>query len=506
MDTAPILIDGVWRVAASESWFQAEDPTTGETLPLHFPVSTWADCDMALAAASRAARELRLLSGERIASFLNMYADNIESAADSITRAAVEETALPLTPRLREIELPRTTDQLRQAAVAACEGSWRHVAIDTERNIRCTFAPIGPVVIFGPNNFPLAFNGVSGGDFASAIAAGNPVIAKAHPLHPNTTRLLAEEARKAEKAANLPPGTVQMIYHVSNENGLRLVSDLRVGAIGFTGSRTAGLALKRAAEDTGRPIYLEMSSLNPVIFFPGSIRERVDDLARELADSCLAAAGQFCTSPNLLLALEGPETEQLIQRTARNFIGCPERPLLSRSVRDKVQQGVRALQDAGADLVIGGHVIDEPGYRHQNTLLRVAASRFIATPSQLQREVFGNATLFVIASSPDEMEQVLWLLQGSLTGSIYSAELDHTDDELYARMEPLLRERTGRLLNDKMPTGVAVSPAMNHGGPYPATSHPGFSAVGIPHAITRFTALQCYEGVRDDRLPHFLRS
>src|SRR5271154_2902517 len=216
MDVAQILIDGEWRKAQSITSFRAINPAKGETLAAPFPISEWDDCDMALNAASRAARELREVGPERITAFLEAYASNIESAAEAIVAAAHEETGLPASPRLKDVELPRTTNQLRQAATAAREESWKRATLDLGRNIRSCFAPIGPVIVFGPNNFPLAFNGISGGDFAAAIAAGNPVIAKAHPLHPNTTRLLAEEARKAVAQAGLPLATVQLIYNISN--------------------------------------------------------------------------------------------------------------------------------------------------------------------------------------------------------------------------------------------------------------------------------------------------
>src|SRR3981189_1095077 len=351
MDAAQVLIDGKWRAADAEGTFHAENPAKGEALPPAFPISRWSDCDAALNAATKAAAELRTTDPQKIAAFLDAYASNIEASADSIVAAAAEETALPVTPRLKDVELPRTTNQLRQAAAAVREESWRHATLDLEKNIRSCFSSIGPVVVFGPNNFPFAFNGVSGGDFAAAIAAGNPVIAKAHPLHPNPTRLLAEQAFKAVQQAGLPPATVQLIYNVSNENGLKLVGDPRVGAIGFTGSRNAGLHLRRAAEDAGKPIYLEMSSINPVIFLPGAIAERPEQLATELVDSVLAGSGQFCTSPNLLLPFETPEnkpqTESFLNQIAKSFQERPTQPLLSAAGRRQLHQGVTALTSAG---------------------------------------------------------------------------------------------------------------------------------------------------------------
>ena len=504
MDVAQVLIDGRWRAADAEGTFHAENPAKGEMLPLAFPTSRWSDCDLALTAATKAATELRNVQPAKIAAFLEAYAANIEAAAPAIIAAAAEETALPVTPRLKDVELPRTTNQLRQAAAAVREESWRNATLDLEKNIRSCFAPIGPVVIFGPNNFPFAFNGVSGGDFAAAIAAGNPVIAKAHPLHPNTTRLLAEQAFKAVEQIGLPLATVQLLYNVSNENGLKLVSDPRVGAVGFTGSRNAGLILKRAAEDAGKPIFLEMSSINPVIFLPGALSERSEQLATELVDSTLAGSGQFCTSPNLILAFETPQTEPFLAQIAKSFTERPTQPLLSAAGRKQLKQGVAALTSAGAQLVAGGDNAPGEGYRFANTLLRTTSARFLAAPHELQREVFGNATLVVVVNTQQELQSILSLLEGNLTGSIYSAK-SGADDALYDGVVPLLREKVGRLLNDKMPTGVAVSPAMNHGGPFPSTANPGVTSVGIPASITRFAKLECYDAVRSERLPAILK-
>ncbi len=504
MDVAQVLIDGQWRTADAEGTFHAENPAKGEALPMAFPISRWSDCDRALNAATEAAKELRDTEPAKIAAFLEAYADNIESAAPALVAAAAEETALPVAPRLKDVELPRTTNQLRQAAAAARDESWRQATLDLEKNIRSCLSPIGPVVVFGPNNFPFAFNGVSGGDFAAAVAAGNPVIAKAHPLHPNTTRLLAEQALRAVEATKMPRATVQMIYNVSNETGLRLVGDPRVGAIGFTGSRNAGLHLKRAAEDSGIPIYLEMSSVNPVVFLPGALAERSEGLAQELVDSCLAGAGQFCTSPNLVLVFKTPETEGFLGKIASSFSERPAQPLLSGAGRKQLNQGVVALAAAGAQVVTGGKDAPGEGYRYANTLLRASGAEFLAKPHDLQREIFGNATLAVVVDTPKELESILSSLEGNLTGSVYSDKAG-VDDGLYDAVAPILRQKVGRLLNDKMPTGVAVSSAMNHGGPYPSTANPGVTSVGLPAAMRRFARLDCYDAVRQERLPAILR-
>lgn len=508
MSLQPVLLAGQWRAAQSTGSFRAANPATGETLPGEYPVSAWADADAALTAAAGTAAILRALPdderAERVARFLNRFAERLEARSAEIVDLAHLETALPKKPRLADVELPRTTNQLRQAAAAALEGSWALPTIDPKINLRSILAPIGPVVVFGPNNFPFAYSGAAGGDFASAIAAGNPVIAKAHPLHPGTTRLLAEEAFAAVGEAGLPAALVQLLYHLEPESGLRLVSDPRVGAVGFTGSRAAGLRLKAAADAAGRPIYLELSSINPVVILPGALAERGAKLAEEFAGSCLLGGGQFCTNPGLVLLFEGDAAEDFIAAVKARFEAAAPPSLLSAGGQRSLGESVRALQAAGAHLVTGGAALPAPGARFANTLLRVTGAQFLAAPEKLQAEAFGSTALLVVVRDGTEAAAVLARLEGNLTGSLYS-DTAGTDEPLYRELAALLRPRVGRLLNDKMPTGVAVSPAMNHGGPYPATGHPGFTAVGMPAALRRFAMLQCYDSVRPDRLPVALR-
>src|SRR5688572_21885385 len=503
MSDYPVLIGGTWRPAKATKTFQAVNPATGQPLPGTYPVSGWDDCDAALSAAARAATELRRASPHAIAQFLTSFAERIEAAKDAIVEQAHLETALPRAPRLADVELPRTTTQLRQAADAALEGSWALPTIDTKNQIRSCFEPIGPVVVFGPNNFPFAFSGVAGGDFAAAIAAGNPVIGKAHPLHPGTGRLLAEAAFTALGETGLPPATVQMIYKIDHQSGQRLVSDSRVGASAFTGSRAAGMALKNAADAEGKPIYLEMSSINPVVILPGALAERGSKVAADFASSCLMGGGQFCTNAGFVLLLADARTDQFIDEVKNAFDAAQPPALLSDGVAKGLAHSVETLRRAGADLLTTPGVAK--GARHPNTLLRVTGRQFLAEPEKLQTEAFGSASLCVVASDVEEAEEVLSHLEGNLTGCIYS-DTQGRDEGLYARLAPALRRRVGRLLDDQMPAGGAVSPAMNHGGPFPATGHPGFTAVGIPASLRRFGMLCCYDNVREHRLPAALRN
>jgi len=504
MPMQPVLIAGQWRAARATGAFRAENPAAGEPLPDEYPVSAWEDVDAALAAATGAMPALRATPPEALARFLTRYAERIEGRAEEIVSLAHLETALPRSPRLADVELPRTTNQLRQAARAAVEGCWALPTIDTKLNIRSYYAALGPIFVFGPNNFPLAFNSVAGGDFAAALAAGNPVIAKANTSHAGTTRLLAEEAHEAAKDAGLPAAVVQLIYRTSHVDGERLVADPRTGATGYTGSRSAGLKLKAAADAAGKPIYLELSSVNPVVVLPGALAERADGIADEFTGSCLLGAGQFCTNPGLVVLLAGEATERFVSAVKQRFEAAAVAPLLSSAVQRSLATSMTVLQEAGARLITGGAPAAGPGYRFANTLLRVDGARFVAEPEKLQTEAFGNATLMVVAKDAEEAEGVLDSVEGNLTGCLYT-DTDGADEALHDRLAPRLRARVGRLLNDKMPTGVAVTPAMNHGGPFPATGHPGFTAVGIPASMRRFGMLQCFDAVRPSRLPPALR-
>jgi NADP-dependent aldehyde dehydrogenase len=506
MPIQPVLIDGVWQEARFPvGSFRAANPATKEPLQEIYPVSSFADIESALQASHRAASELRSIRPEAIADFLEAYANKIEKHRDTLIQMASLETALPEEPRLCSIELPRTTDQLRQAAAACRDRSWCRATIETKNNIRSKHGPLGgPVVIFGPNNFPFAFNSAAGGDFAAAVASGNPVIAKANPGHPGTTKIFAEIALETLIENNLPRGILHLLYHFEPEDGLKLAAHPLVGATAFTGNRSSGLRLKKAADEAGKPVYLEMSSLNPVILLPGSLEERSEQIAREFFTSCTMGSGQFCTKPGLVILKQGPQSEVFFDYTLKLFRRTPGGILLSQNTLNRLREAVARMALHGAEIVAGNKESGGPGYSLANTLLRVSGEGFLEHPQELQVEAFGSASLIVFAQDNEQMLKIVESLEGNLSGTIYS-DSQNRDDDLYNKIEPILRLKVGRLLNDKMPTGVAVSPAMNHGGPYPATGHPGFTSVGIPASLLRFTALQCYDNVRPHRLPEELQ-
>ena len=503
MTTHQVLINGQWRDSDSSGTFQANDPKAAAPIPEDYPVSSWAECETALDVAAACFEQLRSTPRQDIAKFLEAYADRIDARSEEIRTMAALETALPFDTRLVG-ELARTSGQLRQAATAARSASWCMPVIDTATSIRSYYAAIGPVAVFGPNNFPLAFGSISGGDFAAAIAAGNPVIAKANSMHPGTSRLLAEEAQAAADETGMPKGIVQMIYRIDHADGERLAADPRVAAIGYTGSRNAGLVLKSAADKVGKPIYLELSSVNPIVILSGALDERGEEIATELTGSCLMGAGQFCTNPGLIILQEGPSADQFIESASKNFDAAPTGTLFSKSGENGLASAIETLKSAGAEAVCGGTTGGGEGFSYANTILKVSGEGFVNNAQALQTEAFGASTLVVLASSIPQISEILGHLEGNLTGCIYSAT-DGSDDSDYDAVVPNLRQKVGRLINDKMPTGVAVSPAMNHGGPFPATGHPGFTAVGMPGSIVRFSMLQCFDNIRSHRLPEILQ-
>ena len=506
MQPEPILLAGHWTTPSDPpSTFTAFNPASAEALAAIYPVSAWHDLDEMLRAATEAATVLAGTPADEIGGFLDEYANRIQASADELVRVAHIETALAEAPRLRDVELPRTINQLRQAAAAAREGSWSLPTIDVKLNIRSRLEALGkPVVVMGPNNFPYAFNGIAGGDFAAAIAAGNPVIAKAHPAHAGTTRVFARLAHEAVLARGLPPAMVQMFYRCSPQDGLRLIGDRRTGALGFTGGRPTGLKLKAAADAAGVPAYFELGSVNPVVMLPGALTERAAALAAEFAGSCLLGTGQFCTNPGIILMVRGAGADSFLAEAVAKFTAAPVGALLAPDMPAILKATSAKLVAHGASLLCGGSIGAPPGFRFQNTLLTVDGTKFLRHPSEFQEEMFGPCSVVVVAEDVEELEACVSELEAGLTGALYTAT-NGADDALHDRLAPLIAKNVGRILNDKMPTGVAVSPAMVHGGPYPATGHPGFTAVGIPASIRRFGALRCYDNFRPARLPAILQ-
>lgn len=497
---AHVLIDGEWRPARQVSSFTTAAPRTGEVLST-IAVSGAEDLEDALVAAVRAFRELREAQPDKIAGLLVTLAGLIEQNAESLTTVAADETGLGIEPRLNSVELPRTANQLRQAAAAARSRQWRRPQISPADGIAAWRTPLnGPVLVLGPNNFPLAFNPVAGGDFAAAIATHHPVVALSNPGHPRTTAHLADLGRQAAERVGLDRATVQLIHAVPQDAGLTLAGDSRLAAIAYTGSRRAGLALKSAADTAGVPMYAELSAVNPVVVLPEAAHERGRDIASQLATSIMGSAGQLCTKPGILI-VPGDVGDPVARGLARAIANSDPLVVLSQRIVIELADlsgrwtaaGARPLTDSEQPAAGSGNWV-------RPRLFEVTAEQFAEEPDLFGTEAFGPMALVVRWKDLDALLQVVGLLQPSLTGTLFTAASGR-DEAMYATIQPMLAARVGRLLDNKVPTGVAVVPAMHHGGPFPSASHAGYTSVGIPESLIRFTGRQAFDNVPDAHLP-----
>ncbi|WP_437316238.1 aldehyde dehydrogenase (NADP(+)) [Sorangium sp. So ce385] len=475
--------------------FFAHNAATGEKLGAYRD-ATADEIDAAARAAVAAAQAFADLAPEQRARFLETAADEIMALGDALIQTAHRETGLPVA-RL-EGERGRTTGQLRLFAAVVREGSWVDARIDPalpdrkplpRPDLRRMLRPIGPVAVFGASNFPLAFS-VAGGDTASALAAGNPVVVKAHPAHPGTSDLVASALRSAVQKAGLPAGVFGMVHGASPEVSLLLVRHEAIQAVGFTGSTRAGRALFDAAAARPRPIpvFAEMSSINPLVVLPGALRERRDAIAEGLANSCTLGVGQFCTKPGLVLGLASPEWDAFAQSVADRGRAIAPGVMLHAGIQASFDRSVRELG--------GVEWLTDAGAR----VARVSAADFARQP-HLAHEIFGPYALLVTASSRGELLELLGALEGQLTATLHG-----TAEDLAAAQDlvDVLSRVAGRLVFNGYPTGVEVSHAMHHGGPYPASSDVRFTSVGTA-AIFRFARPVCYQSCPPALLPPALR-
>ena len=469
------------------------NPSTGDAIGADFPRSSRADLEALADTAFDAIDALADAPGAKIAGFLEDYAARLDSDRAGIAALAHEETALPLSPRLSEVEFNRMTFQLRAAAECLRDESWREVARDEKNGLRSTLVPLGgAVVCFGPSNFPLAFNGVSGGDFCAAIAARNPVIAKAHPAQLNTTARLFAHACAARDGAGLPKAAVQCFYDCDADDGEALMTHAAVAALGFTGSRASGLRLKAVCDRFGKLSSLEMSSVNPVFVASAAGLERAEGIADAWAASVLLGGGQFCTKPGVIFVSGEAAAARIAERATQILRAAQPTVLLSEGIRTHLAQSLDALRGIGARLMCGGNQVG-PGFRFEPTLCVLDAGKARANRSIALREAFGPLGLVIVIEGDAQLVDFARMLDGQLAATMVSDAADAaTRDTLLS----ILRFKVGRLLDEAMPTGVTVSPAMVHGGPFPATGDMRFTAVGIPTAVKRFSKLLCLDRVR----------
>ena len=480
---------------------RAANPATGEDLEPAFVEANPEEIDQALSLAAEAAIPYGKLSGRSKALFLRTIADEIEALGDALVERATAETALPAA-RING-ERGRTCGQLRMFADLVEDGSWVDARIDhadPERqpvpkpDTRSMLRPIGPVAVFCASNFPLAFS-VAGGDTASALAAGNPVVVKAHSAHPGTAELVGSAVRAAVEKCGLPEGVFSLLFGGGRSVGAALVKDPRVKAVGFTGSRAGGRALMdiAAAREEPIPVYAEMSSINPVFVLPGAMAERSESIATGLHGSVTLGVGQFCTNPGLVMV--GSAVDETFLGTLEKLMGeTAAATMLTSGICDSYRGGVEKMGALdGVECVVSGA---GEGNSAAAAVFKTDAATFLSG-NGIDDEVFGPATLLVTHDSREQLLELARSLEGQLTATLHGTEDDLND---YADLVQVLETRVGRLVVNGFPTGVEVGQSIVHGGPYPATSDGRSTSVGT-QAIYRFARPVCYQGFPQSALP-----
>ena len=503
-------IIGFLAGAVTNQVFRATNPKSGDHLKPSFFAATQDEIERAASLAHQAFETYSRVSGRDRGAFLRKIAANIESIAEELVERAELETALPKA-RLQG-ETARTCGQLRLFAGVVEEGSWVAARIDSadqERkpspkpDIRSMLRPLGPVVVFGASNFPLAFS-VAGGDTASALAAGNPVMVKGHSAHPGTSELVGQAVVEAVRQCKLPEGVFSLLFGSGNQVGTALMRHHFVKAAGFTGSRTAGRILMDVAAARPEPIpfYAEMSSTNPIFILPGALRERVDSIATGLHASFTLGAGQFCTKPGMVFLPATAQASEFIGKLQQLVSASAPFHLLTGGIRSaysaaitdrKTKTNVKLIAEMlpssnGGECSVGA------------ALFETDAESFLKDEN-LSSEIFGPATLLFRHSNRDEALEAARNLEGHLTATIHGTEQDLRE---FSDLITILERKVGRLVFNGFPTGVEVCHAMVHGGPYPATSDGRSTSVGS-QAIFRFSRPVCYQGFPQAALPDELK-
>src|SRR5579859_35905 len=490
--------------------FYAADPLTGETLQPQFISASAEEVDQAVRLAADAFATYGHTSGRERGRLLRRIAEKLEALAADVIERAQRETALPQA-RLQS-EMARTCGQLRMFAEVAEEGSWVQARIDPAQpqrkplprpDLRSMLRPLGPIVVFGASNFPLAFS-VAGGDTASALAAGNPVIVKAHPAHPGTSELVGRAIQESVRECGLPEGVFSLLFDAGTRVGTELLKHPLVKAGGFTGSRTAGRILMdlAAARPEPIPFFAEMSSTNPVFILLGALKERGENIATGLHTSFTMGAGQFCTKPGMVFLPQAEEAQAFSQKLQQLMKGTGSFHLLTKGICSSYGS---AIEDRGTNQAVELLAEAPPGgqgggFGAQAALFQTDAEAFLN--SDLADEIFGPTTLLVNHSSRDQVLDIAKSLEGHLTATIHGTEHDLRD---FADLIAILENKVGRLIFNGFPTGVEVTHAMVHGGPYPATSDGRSTSVGS-QAIFRFARPVCYQGFSDGILPDALKN
>ena len=483
------------------------NPATNEQLEPGYTLITEEQLKAATAAAAAAYPSFSTLDPETHARFLEAIAGNIEAIGEELITRAGLETGLPAA-RLQG-ERARTTGQLRLFAAVVRQGDFRGVRIDPalpdraplpRADIRQRQIPLGPVAVFGASNFPLAFS-TAGGDTASALAAGCPVVFKAHNAHPGTGELVGQAIAQAVRDTGLHPGVFSLIYGPGSSIGQALVADPAIKAVGFTGSQSAGIALMRtaAARPEPIPVYAEMSSLNPVFVFPGAIAgnaEEIGALAQQYVTAVTGSSGQLCTSPGLLFAPAGEAGDAFAAAVGRAVSACAGQTMLTAGIAGSWNAGAEALGSAGNVTVVGQGAEGATQNAPAPAIFGTSVAEFVSN-HVLHAEIFGAASLVIRYSTTEELVDAASRLEGQLTASLQLTEADYP---AAAGLIPVLEQKVGRIIVNGWPTGVEVGHAMVHGGPFPATSDTRTTSVGTL-AINRFLRPVAYQNLPQELLP-----
>lgn len=503
-----VLLIGQEAVTGKEAQFRGVDPTSGKTLEPGFFGAGSLEVEQACAIAEAAFDRFRETDLEERATFLETIASEIEATGDILIERAMAESGLPR-PRL-EAERGRTCNQLRMFADVIRQGEWLDPRLDSplpdrtpapKPDLRQRHIGVGPVAVFGASNFPLAFS-VAGGDTASALAAGCPVIVKGHSAHPGTSELVGRAIQSASAKCKMPVGVFSLLFGSGNVVGQALVSDPRIQAVGFTGSRRGGTALQKTAQARTQPIpvYAEMSSINPVFILPAALKSRGEELGEAFVASLNMGAGQFCTSPGLVIAVRGPELDAFVRSASHAVEKSPSQTMLTPGIYKAYKAGVENLIRTSSVRKVACGQAGNGANKCQTNLFMASATDFL-DDSNLQAEVFGACSLIIVCNDIDEMFRVTAQLEGQLTVTL---QMDDADSDLASKLLPKLELKAGRLLANGWPTGVEVCHAMVHGGPYPATSDARTTSVGSA-AINRFLRPVCYQDFPQTLLPRALK-
>ena len=501
---------GSERVAGSGASFCATDAARGVALEPRFFDADEAMVARACERAAAAEDAYAAIGGAARAAFLRRIAAEILALGDVLVERVAMETALPIA-RI-QTERARTMFQLETFARVIEEGSWVDARIDRadrERkpqpkpDLRAMLRPIGPVAVFGASNFPLAYS-VAGGDTASALAVGCPVVVKAHSMHPGTSELVALAIDAAARATGMPDGVFSMVHGKGHAVGAALVRHSAIAAVGFTGSFDGGSALCRLASErhTPIPVFAEMGSVNPVVVLPNALAQRGATIGQAVASSSLLACGQFCTSPGMVLYCEGAGASDLVEAIRATFAASPAGVMVHADIRDAYERSVAtfAAQD-GVRLAAEAAAPDANAAARGRGRVFVTDAASALRSGRLREELYGPALLLVRCSNTREMEQVIAAMHGHLTATVHG---DDADCQQHAALLRSLEKRVGRVVHNGVPTGVEVCAAMQHGGPWPASSDSRFTAVGA-RAILRWVRPVAWQDAPQHSLPSALR-